>query len=639
MVIHEPHPSSKHFPKACANPGAYQIPKHFSRLKKLPNYIWLAVLLCAFSGAIPQAYAEESPDDAVDKWLTNVAQIEVDSIADKILDDLRKQGFPTSGNRRDALKGLVKKNLKKSMKQSVRTEDMDAIVRKIAAAMTQKGKPVRRATMEIAYALPSDLSFSRGISGMFNTYLDLAESVLTGGIGTAKKLVLMTGKKLALEAAKKMLGKLKQLQDKLKKKGGVEVYRSSRETKGCDISMAVFWNKVSGVYKFVILGDCNCEKIGKVYLGRWSVTGKGKAKWRNGRIADLSIRTSENPKRGIKVHGYCCGKKENSTTYTRNDNPWDIKIGVGKKRQEPKPEPTQSPRVNQTKEDENQLPEPVKGSGEGIADIANVSKDIPIIPSGPVATGEKEEWIEKAGAAYAGAREMVEDKQAKLDRSIGDNASESEINQARLDLEAARETLKKAEAALDAAYQLKVKTESDGQSSNFDEDNGEWENISLYQCTAEGLEGSLEEYVTRFYGEQRWECKDNDCQTFNRSETGESLELYLNYLAAAEREARKKLPGHPRESVYNFILEKNGLYDYHKQMLCQSMEALKERCAVSRQDLGEIRAGTQEVMNRHRHIMRILKYSKRSPANSNISDYSKSAKKRFIEPLLACDTC
>lgn len=495
--------------------------------------------------------------------------------------------------------------------------------------------------MNIAHALPSDLTSSRGISGMFNTWLDLAESILTGGAGTAKKIVNMTGKKLALEAAKKMLKKLKKLQDELEKKGGgVEVYRSSRETRGCELSMAVFWNKVSGLYKFVILGDCNCGKFEKVYLGRWSVTGKGKAKWRNGRITDLRIYTSKNPKKGLKVHGYCCGKKGNRITYTRNDNPWDIKTNVPGK--SPKPKPTKSQEAKAPTKAENQLPETNNGTGEGIADMPNVSNDIPVIPSGPVTVEEKEEWIEKAGAAYAGAKEIFADKQANLDRSIGDNAFESQITQARLDLEAARETLKKAETALDAAYQLKVKTEGDEQSSNFEEENGEGENISLYQCTAERLEGSVEEYQTRFYDEDRWSCNDddNDCETFSRSEAAESIELYLNNIVAGEWDARKKLSGHINEPAYNFILKKHGLYDYHIKMLCQSLEDLKERCAISRRDLDEFRQGTQEVMSRHFYIMRVLKYSKRNPRRTNnISDQSKRANERYFESLSICDTC
>lgn len=82
-------------------------------------------------------------------------------------------------------------------------------------------------------------------------------------------------------------------------------------------------------------------------------------------------------------------------------------------------------------------------------------------------------------------------------------------------------------------------------------------------------------------------------------------------------------------------------------MLCQSFEALKERCAVSRQDLGEIRQGTQAVIGSHDYIMRILGISKKHldeqqlkyKLKQGISDQSKRANEHFFEALSTCDTC
>ena len=59
------------------------------------------------------------------------------------------------------------------------------------------------------------------------------------------------------------------------------------------------------------------------------------------------------------------------------------------------------------------------------------------------------------------------------------------------------------------------------------------------------------------------------------------------------------------------------------------MEAWLERCAISRQDLSDLRQGTQAVVSMHIHIMRILKFSKRKPGRKyTISNHAKKEKNR-----------
>lgn len=207
--------------------------------------------------------------------------------------------------------------------------------------------------------------------------------------------------------------------------------------------------------------------------------------------------------------------------------------------------------------------------------------------SGALTEEEKEGWIEKAGAAYAGAKEIAAGKQAALDGAIDDNAPESLIDQARQGLDAAKAHLKKAEAALDAAYQLNEPSQSNEQSSIFDgEENDESQNISFNQCAAGKLEGSYQQYLTQLsIGQEKFTCKNKDCLPLNRNEAAESIEINLNYLDAAERQAREKLTGNHNAASFKYIVEKDGVYDFNRSQLCQSLEALKERCAVSRGDI------------------------------------------------------
>lgn len=416
--------------------------------------------------------AANTPSEAGDAWLKEGARTEADNIADKILDELKTSDISTSGKAKDFLKNYVKGKIKDALSAHVESAEMETILKKIQDTLkTPKGNRCQRAAVDLAYNALS-VKTPRVVKGMGNVLVGTMFDVVSGGSGKAATLVGLTGKKLALEAAKKLLDEIdKRVREEIEKqKGGLEAYKANAATDGCSASVVVLWNKITGTFNFLIAGDCKCKKVKGVFMGRWSVSGTGSAVVnKNGRMRTPFVRTSKSMNAGMQIKAYCCKNEGDNMSYTAGVDPWNVKYGqdVRRQRKGPVTQPGFTPgRASGTgSSTESKAKAGVApGSGEykgtaGKSSVKLTPKTYTVIeiPKGPVCKGEKEGWQRKAFNAWQGIRDKVVVAEAAHAQAAELGASKVNVATAKANLDAAKAAQRKAEAAMEAADKLEEK--------------------------------------------------------------------------------------------------------------------------------------------------------------------------------------
>jgi hypothetical protein len=386
--------------------------------------VFVAALAVSIWAMPAPAEAQPSkPGDATDSWMKDQGKTNADGIADKILKEVGDSGVPSSGKAKDLLKGHIKKKLKEGAKQDVQSEGMDQILAAIAKALkTGKGGPCDRAAINMAYSAVADPSYRRVVKGMGNVWVDVMTDTVTGGAGKAKKLVEMTGSKLTLELAKNLLDKIdKKVKEEIDKAGGgVEVYKSEQSVNGCSVSVAVIWNKVLGTFDYMIAGDCQCKQQFKVLLSKWSVSGSGRAAWKNGKARQPFALTSKAKNRGVIVKSVCCNA-DGPVNRTSMD-PWKpgaVKVPGGDYTPVPTGTTTRPPQ------------KPAEPTAEKKIIQVGGGADV---PKGPICPADKEKLLEESSTRLSTIQSnRNKANKDRLAASTGLAAKKSGFTQAKVD--------------------------------------------------------------------------------------------------------------------------------------------------------------------------------------------------------------
>lgn len=250
----------------------------------------LLILLCLALVPVP-ALAEKSIDDVADSW---------------VKDEIGRKPY-TVDNWLTAPKDLI-------VGRQV-SDTMGGILGRIKDRMNEEegsfGKPNRRRGPCGAAAVrqASGIAADSGYSQLFRSIAGNTVEVFGAIPGLIAKTARFLGEK-ALEEVEKAVRDYFRTQEP-------EEYTLSKSQEGCSLEMRVIWKKGEEKYKFMILGDCGCNRVRcwnfedrEIALGRFSVMGEGSVIPRVTQKADGSkdIQFVVGRVGSVQVRADCCGE-------------------------------------------------------------------------------------------------------------------------------------------------------------------------------------------------------------------------------------------------------------------------------------------------------------------------------------------
>lgn len=250
----------------------------------------LLFILCLMLAPLP-ALAEKSIDDVADSW---------------VKDEIGREPY-TIDNWLTAPKDLI-------VGRQV-SDTMGGILGRIKDRMNEEegsfGKPNRRRGPCGAAAVrqASGIAADSGYSQIFRAIAGNTVEVFGAIPGLIAKTARFLGEK-ALEEVEKAV------RDHFRTQSPEE-YTLSKSQEGCSLEMRVIWKKDEEKYKFMILGDCGCNRVRcwnfedrEIPLGRFSVMGEGSVVPRVTQKADgtKEIQFVVGRITSLQVRADCCGE-------------------------------------------------------------------------------------------------------------------------------------------------------------------------------------------------------------------------------------------------------------------------------------------------------------------------------------------
>ena len=440
------------------------------------------VFLFALFAFISQAAEAGSLDRAADGWV----DAEASQSASDILDGMKHLDLDPNikANLKGAIKGYLEDKLKGSF-LPVPSIAMQEIVDSIEDAVkNQRRGRCQRAAANMAYYAASQVN--RVLSGAARTLINVLESTVAAP-AIVERLVASVSRTAANSILEAIKAKIQEELTKALKNYKIETFFKSFSTPKCKIIMRVIWNKARGRFRFVILGDCHCNRVAwrgrrTVKLAHWSVVGSGTARW-IGEEAEKKVEGKLTPRstirgrprvRRIRVKAACCNNR-GAVCIPRDGDPWDFAPKPERRKlRKPRARGGERPIGSTRRVPAGGGERPVgstrrvpAGGGERPAGSTRrvprdvVSGDplgtddgkieIPEIPEGPLCPRHKEEIIEAAGNAYFRAKERCR----ALERDYEEAAnSEEDKRQIKAKLDAAYELRERAEKALKKSYNI-----------------------------------------------------------------------------------------------------------------------------------------------------------------------------------------
>ena len=297
----------------------------------MPSLLMAFVLaVIVFNPAVTRA--ETPASNAANGWIEALAGKQ----AENILGDVEKQvqlDPNLKNNLKGTIKGYLKDKLKKRFIPQAHSLAMQDIIDAIRDSVNGVGRGAcQKAAASIAWSAVQGVN--RTLIGMAGVAVDTL--LAASGAGSIVEGLTISG--LSKTLVDKLRKSLEEALDDYLKNYKIETFTKSTTLGGCDVEIRVVWNKAAGVFDYVILGDCHCGSKGprgsKVQLGKWSVTGSGKAAWigeaaekRNAKLAvpESSLKGTAHPSAPV-VRAVCCRDKVPGA-----GDPWTFGEGTKKK--------------------------------------------------------------------------------------------------------------------------------------------------------------------------------------------------------------------------------------------------------------------------------------------------------------------
>lgn len=407
-----------------------------------------------FVAALPSL--ADSPEKAADRWVEQLADKGSSDFLRKLEKDAKID--KTVG---DVLKGTIKNFLKRKLKERLVpgkiSQAMETILKSIRNGVTYRrgisGHQIAAVNIASQAFTPGRLSYS--VRGAANEYPGIL-----GSAGTGSSLLAKLGKTVAdklVDAVKKTIEKKI---DAYLATFRVETFAATwSQGLVCPVTVRVVWFKQRNEFRYLLLGECKCKTIkvsGRQWkLSKWRITGTGRARWSE--AIEIANQTSTTPqstlsgaavlstKRDVRAKPCVCP----SPRRISGVDAWDFSLK--------KPSPQQTPNLkgntlHGSKNDEpktwqNPPPEVLRKQGK-----------IPIVPDGPVSSGEKDRLLRLTQLAVSAWRAQYEKRNQDLDilkheRKKGKRVSDDEIR-------IAKDALKRAKRLKDAAEAAHKKTQA-----------------------------------------------------------------------------------------------------------------------------------------------------------------------------------
>ena len=191
---------------------------------------------------------------------------ELGSFGADVLEDFALDGEDAEGSSKARLKDFIKGKSLDWLKGKVTGGDdisagMDFILKQIYKEVNSEERTTagrcEPAALNQARTIAFDAMNARLLRGAANVVFDLLTSAIPGAPGLAKKLVESIGTAAYKEIRSQIEAKIKEAW----KKGDPELFKYSRQSGPCALSMSVIWNKAKAKYLYIITGSCFCQTV------------------------------------------------------------------------------------------------------------------------------------------------------------------------------------------------------------------------------------------------------------------------------------------------------------------------------------------------------------------------------------------
>lgn len=344
------------------------------------------------------------------------------------------------------------------------SEEMGSILQRINARLSAETgtiiKPGRRhgrcgmAAVNKASTIASDAARSRILRGGGAVGIDSLSAAINIPGGILKYAAGETAKKAEAWTYEQI------------RKSAPEDYTNARTIGPCNVQIRVVWIKKTSEYRFLIAGDCRCNRVkcflgerAEVKLAKWTVTGAGTITPQvyAGPKNKTMVRFRVGPVRKLAVTANCCGQ-----TYT---------TGPGSSWAQVPGKPT--PAVSTPPTPVTKTPKTPKPPAHGVPAPGYLPVKTPAVPSGKVCSKDLEKLIEEAANARSAANyNMVEARkhQARLDAALSDGkpgVTQWDVDAAAAEYRTRRDAARKAERTFRKILDLEHKPCGSGDSHSM----------------------------------------------------------------------------------------------------------------------------------------------------------------------------
>ncbi len=344
------------------------------------------------------------------------------------------------------------------------SEEMGKILQRINARLSAETgtiiKPGRRhgrcgmAAVNKASTIASDAARSRILRGGGAVGIDSLSAAINVPGGLLKYAAGETAKKAEAWAYDQI------------RKSDPEDYTNARTIGPCNVQIRVVWIKKTSEYRFLIAGDCRCNRVkcflgerAEVKLAKWTVTGGGSItpEVYAGLKNKTMVRFRVGSVRKLAVSANCCGQ-----TYTTGPaSSWTQVPG--------KPTPAVStPPTPVTK-----TPKTPKTPAHGVPAPGYLPVKVPAIPTGKLCSRDLEKLIEAAANARANAiynRIEARKHKARLETALSDGkpgVTQADVDAAATEYGTRRDAERKAERTFRKILELDHKPCGSGDSHSM----------------------------------------------------------------------------------------------------------------------------------------------------------------------------